>query len=130
VSTASILASLILDSLDDHGLSVLAHRLLPHLTQPAHLEAARARVAYTVPSLATELSVTQKTIRCAIARGELRAVKRGSRWIMSADAVQAWATASDARRRTSRVNGATTPKAAGPSLRSVLCTPESRGGPR
>jgi Helix-turn-helix domain len=40
----------------------------------------------TVASLPAELGVSQKTIRCAIARRELPAVKRGSRWIISADA--------------------------------------------
>jgi excisionase family DNA binding protein len=130
VSQSSILASLILDGLDDHGLAVLARRLLPHLTQSAAPEAARVHVAYTVASLAAELGVSQKTIRCAIARRELPAVKRGSRWIISADAVQAWATESDVRRRTARFCSATAPKAAGPSLRSVLSGGSSRGGAR
>ena len=94
-SPFSKLASLMLDGLDDHGLAVLARRLLPHLTQPAHQETARIHVAYTVASLAAELGVSHKAIRCAITRGELLAVKRGSRWIISADAVHTWATASD-----------------------------------
>jgi len=129
-SQASIVATLILDGLDDHRLAVLARRLVPHLMQSAAPEAARVHVAYTVASLAAELGVSQKTVRCAIARRELPAVKRGSRWIISADAVQAWPTASDVRRRTGRFCGATAPKAAGPSLRSVLCGGPGRGGAR
>jgi excisionase family DNA binding protein len=128
--SSAVLASLILDGLDDRGLAVLARRLLPHLREPAASHATPARVAYTVPSLAAELGVSPKTIRCSIARHELAAVKRGSRWIISADAVHAWATASDRRRWTGSACGATAPKVAGPSLRSVLCRGASRGGAR
>jgi excisionase family DNA binding protein len=124
-SSSALLASLILDGLDDHGLAALARRLLPHLRQPAEPEE-RSHVAYTVASLASELGVSQKAVRCAIARRELAAVKRGSRWIISADAVHAWATPSDQRHRANCVRGKTAPKAAGPSLRAVLC--EAVGG--
>jgi excisionase family DNA binding protein len=117
--SASMLASLILDGLDDHGLAALARRLVPHLRQPVEAEE-RGHIAYTVGSLAGELGVSQKAIRCAIARRELSAVKRGSRWIISGDAVRAWATASHERRRTSRDRGVVAPKAAGPSLRAVF----------
>jgi excisionase family DNA binding protein len=126
-SSSAVLASLILDGLDDHGLAALARRLLPHLKQPAEAEE-RSHVAYTVASLASELGVSQKAIRCAIARRELPAVKRGSRWIISADAVRAWATASDQRRGAACARGKAAPKAAGPSLRAVLC--EAVGGVR
>jgi excisionase family DNA binding protein len=128
-SASSLLASLILDGLDNRGLAVLARRLLPHLSQPADPDA-RGPVAYTVVSLAKELGVSQKTIRSAIARRELSAVKRGSRWIIATDAVQAWATASEDRRRKTHAHGSTTPKAAGPSLRAVLCEGASRRGAR
>jgi excisionase family DNA binding protein len=47
--------------------------------------------AYTVATLAATLDVTAKVIRKAIARGELPAVKRGRRWIISGDAVRTWA---------------------------------------
>jgi excisionase family DNA binding protein len=80
--------------------------------------------AYSVASLAAELGVSAKAVRCAITRRELRAVKRGSRWIISADAISEWAAASEAhdtaaRRRPAPLPPA--PKAAGPSPRSVLC---------
>jgi excisionase family DNA binding protein len=117
---SSSLASLILDALDDYGLATLARRLLPHLSQPADAEE-RGHVAYTVASLAADLGVSQKTIRCAIARRELSAVKRGSRWIISRDAVRAWATASHERRRTGNPRRVAAPTAAGPSLRAVFC---------
>jgi hypothetical protein len=83
-----------------------------------------------VASLAVELGVSQKAIRCAIGRRELNAVKRGSRWIISAEAVRDWAAASDERRRTGRARGAAAPRAAGPSLRAVLCEGLGMGGAR
>jgi excisionase family DNA binding protein len=114
------LAALLLDELDDDALRALARRLAPHLGQ---LEAPNqhARIAYTVRSLAAELGLSPKAVRCAIRRGELRAVKRGSRWIIASDAVADWATASEPRRARSGGCPASAPKAAGPSLRSVLC---------
>jgi excisionase family DNA binding protein len=129
-SPSSILMSLILHGLDDRELAVLARRLMPHLQYEGDPEPVRLHTAYTVSSLAAELGVSQKAIRCAIARRELAAVKRGARWIISAEAVRTWATASDARSRTSRPRTAAAPKAAGPSLRSVLCGAGSHGGAR
>jgi excisionase family DNA binding protein len=46
--------------------------------------------AYTPDSLAAAIGVSAKTIRNAIARGDLAAVKRGGRWLISVDAVDAW----------------------------------------
>jgi hypothetical protein len=114
------LAALLLDGLDEDALRSLAKRLAPHLSrlkdpnQPAH-------IAYTVDSLAAELGVSPKAIRCAIGRGELHAVKRGSRWIISSGAVAEWATAIEPRRARPHGGRGWAPKAAGPSLRSVLC---------
>lgn len=124
---AAALVSVILDGLSDSDLGVLARRLLPHLRQPTDLN---ERVsAYTVASLASELRVSQKTIRCAIGRRELAAVKRGARWLISADAVREWAASSEvSTRRRSRC--APAPKAAGQSLRSVLSAASSSGGRR
>ena len=50
----------------------------------------RGAPAYTVATLAAALEVTERVVRNAIARGELRAVKRGSRWYIASDAVEAW----------------------------------------
>lgn len=123
VNAAQALAALLLEGLDDHDLAVFARRLLPHL-QEGQLDRARAHSAYTVSSLAAELGVSAKAVRCAIARHELQAVKRGSRWIISADAVSEWATAPEAHPATARRRPAPlppAPKAAGPSLRFILC---------
>lgn len=122
-TAARALASLLLEGLSDQDLAVFAWRLLPHL-QEGPLDHARTRSAYTVASLAAELGVSTKAVRCAIARDELRAVKRGSRWIISAEAVSEWATAPEAEHGTARRRSAAippAPRAAGPSLRSVLC---------
>ena len=121
-TAAHALASLLLEGLSDQDLAVFARRLLPHL-RDGRLDHARAHSAYTVASLAAELGVSAKAIRCAIARHELQAVKRGSRWIISADAVSEWANAPEERDATShrrRPALPPAPKAAGPSLRSVL----------
>ncbi|MGH2946052.1 MAG: helix-turn-helix domain-containing protein [Solirubrobacteraceae bacterium] len=64
--------------------------------------------AYTVASLASTLNMSARAIRGAIARGELEAAKRGGRWIISTDAVRAWARADDgvpSDRRLGRSNG-------------------------
>jgi excisionase family DNA binding protein len=50
----------------------------------------RAVPAYTVATLAAALGVTERVVRNAIARGELHAVKRGARWLIATDAVDAW----------------------------------------
>ena len=133
-AAAQTLASLLLEGLTERDLAVFARRLLPHL-QEGLRDRAGAHSAYTVASLAAELGVSAKAVRCAIARHELQAVKRGSRWIISADAVSEWATAGEAhhatrRRRPSPLPAA--PRAAGPSLRSVLCgeSPPARHGVR
>jgi excisionase family DNA binding protein len=109
VIAAQMLASLLLDGLSDQDLAVFARRLLPHLEQEQQGRA-RAHSAYTVSSLAAELGVSAKAVRCAIARRELEAVKRGSRWIISADAVSEWATAP----------GGSMRRAAGALLRCLL----------
>jgi excisionase family DNA binding protein len=134
VTAAQTLASLLIEGLSDQDVAVLARRLLPHL-QERQMDRDGAHSAYTVASLAAELGVSAKAVRCAIARQELQAVKRGSRWIISADAVSEWATAPGAhhatgRRRTAQLPAA--PRAAGPSLRSVLCgeSPAARHGVR
>ena len=124
---STALASLLIGSLDDDALALLARRLRPHLDRPER--ATVSAVAYTVPSLAKELGVSPKTIRCAIARGELRAVKRGARWIISAQSVGEWATTQQRQRTTTRRCQSSAPRAAGPSLRSVFCgAPQGAAG--
>jgi len=124
-TAAQTLASLVLEGLSDQDLAGFARRLLPHL-QEGLRDRARAHIPPTRwrRSLRNLACRSAKAVRCAIARHELRAVKRGSRWIISAEAVSAWAAAPDAHRATARRRPASlapAPKAAGPSLRSVLC---------
>jgi excisionase family DNA binding protein len=128
-SPIAALASLILDGLSDRDLCVLARRLLPHLHQPAD-DDRFAPAAYTVASLAAELGISQKAIRCAISRHELVAVKRGARWLISADAVREWVSPAEQRGLRRGTRPAAAPRAAGPSLRSVLCAAASPGGRR
>ena len=49
---------------------------------------------YTVQSLAAALDRTPRSIRGAIERGELEAVKRGRGFVISAEAVSRWASPS------------------------------------
>lgn len=81
-----------------------------------------APLAYTVASLAKDLAVSTKTVRSAIHRGELGAVKRGSRWFISAEAVRAW-TGRECQptARLRRAEGVKHYRVVGPSLRAVLC---------
>lgn len=127
---SAVLASLILDGLDDQGLAVLARRLRPFLEQEGKPNTGTVPAAYTVATLAAELDMSAKAIRCAIARRELAAIKRGSRWIISPDAVHSWATAAERRCATRHPRRAAAPKLAGPSLRSALCGATSTGGAR
>ncbi|MHB8657306.1 MAG: helix-turn-helix domain-containing protein [Solirubrobacteraceae bacterium] len=127
-SPVAAFVSAIVDGLSDRDLGLLARRLLPHLREPTELN--EGHPAYTVASLAAELGVSQKTIRCAIARRELPAVKRGARWLICAESVREWATPSEARPKPRRTRGAAVPKAAGPSLRAVLRTAAGHGGRR
>lgn len=127
-SPIEALASLILNGLSDRDLDVLARRLVPRLHQPAE-KLGHERAAYTVASLAAELGISQKAIRCAIARHELVAVKRGARWLISADAVREWVTPAEQPRKRRGTRLAAAPRAAGPPLRSVLCA-ASPGGRR
>jgi len=91
-------------------MSDLTRALLDELARdPEAIERLRALVAptaarpsapaYTVAQLAAETGLSPKAVRGAIARGELEAVKRGTRWIVSADAVAAWATAPPSKSR-------------------------------
>jgi len=80
----SELAVALLRALDDDALDHLAERLAPRLA----IRADSSPAAYTVASLAAALDVTPKTVRGWIARGELRAAKRGGRWLIDRSAVE------------------------------------------
>ncbi len=58
------------------------------------MEISTERAVYTPQTLAAELGRTLRSIRGAIQRGELQAVKRGRGWVISADAVGRWAESS------------------------------------
>jgi excisionase family DNA binding protein len=84
---------------------------------PAH-----APAAYTVATLAHDLGVSTKTVRGAIHRGELDAVKSGSRWLISAEAVRAWTDGErKPKARLRRTENVKRSRVEGPSLRAVLC---------
>lgn len=80
------LAAAVLDALRDDPSALACLRELvgiePAPTTEAHW--------FTVRSLATELGVSEKVVRNAIARGELQAVKRGARWYIDRGAVERW----------------------------------------
>ncbi len=86
---ASALTALV-DALDDRALDMLADRLAPRLTSDGRSHA--RPVAYTVATLASEIGLSHRAVRGAVERGELAAVKRGGRWLVSAEAVAAWVT--------------------------------------
>ena len=48
------------------------------------------KLAYTIPQAAEACSVTENTIRTALADGSLRARKRGRTWIINRDALLEW----------------------------------------
>ena len=73
-------------------------RLLELLESQRPISRDTGSPVYTVASLAELLHVSPKVVRGAISRGELSAVKRGGRWIISADAVSRWAQLDDAAR--------------------------------
>lgn len=76
----------LLDQLDADDLERLAERLAPLLAGRQQ----QATAAYTTSSLAAELRRSERSIRAAIGRGELAAVKRGRGWLISAQAVADW----------------------------------------
>ena len=87
-------------------------------------------VVYSPATLAAELGRSPRSIRAAISRGELQAVKRGAGWVISAEAVAAWSRAdspvqtSAPRRRRARAGDRGDRFA-----NSVTKAPRSNGGP-
>ena len=96
-------------------------RLRSLLASEVDRQPADTASAYTVQSLAEELGRTPRSIRGAIERGELEAVKRGRGYVISAEAVSRWASApTEAAPRTSRRPRSTkTQAAAGPMRRAL-----------
>lgn len=86
-------------------MSDLARQLVEEISRdPAALARLRELVAetrpepvsakiYSVSTLAAELGRSERSVRAAIARGELQAVKRGRGWVISSEAVETWARA-------------------------------------
>lgn len=50
------------------------------------------RIAYTIDQAAEAVGIHRNTMRDAVSRGELRAVKRGRRWLISREALVRWVT--------------------------------------
>lgn len=84
----------LLDCSDPATLDRLADLLAPRLAERLADHDDTPRIGYTIASLAADLGASEKTIRGAIHRGELPAVRRGSRYLIAADAARAWITAS------------------------------------
>jgi len=85
----------LLECSDAATLDRLADLLAPRLAERLP-DREEARIGYTIASLAADLGVSAKTVRGAVHRGELPAVRRGSRYVIAADAAQAWIAASTA----------------------------------
>lgn len=62
------------------------------MLHPDVAEVPATRPAYTVRSLAVEVGRSERSIRGAIARGELQAVKRGRGYLIPPESVEAWTT--------------------------------------
>lgn len=90
----STLARALLAELDAETLDALADLLAPRLADRLGDHDDAPRIGYTIASLAADLGVSAKTVRGAVHRGELPAVRRGSRYVIAADAAQAWIAAS------------------------------------
>jgi excisionase family DNA binding protein len=112
----SDLARALVDELVDDPIALA--RLRELVAAPV-AEPATTAAAYTTATLAAELGRTPRSIRDAIRRGELQAVKRGQGYVISADAVASWAQAAQTNRRvvssTQRRRGA----GAGPMRRAL-----------
>jgi excisionase family DNA binding protein len=84
------LARALIAQLEPTDLALLAERLGPYLSPPAE---SRGVIAYSPATLAAELGRSERSVRAAISRGELQAVKRGRGWVISAEAVAEWSRA-------------------------------------
>jgi excisionase family DNA binding protein len=73
--------------------SPVALERLRELVADTSPPASASAPAFTPRTLALELGRTERSIRAAIARGELDAVKRGRGYVIGRDAVEAWTRA-------------------------------------
>lgn len=114
---SGMLRAVIADLKDDPvALAELRSLLGPEVDrQPA------SAAVYTVQSLADELGRTPRSIRGAIERGELEAVKRGRGYVISAEAVSRWASAPSGTpsRHARRPRASRTRAVAGPMRRAL-----------
>ncbi len=81
--------------LDDDALELLADLVARRLDGTGSVTSTTApgtATVYSVRTLASALDVSERTIRGAIHRGELRAEKRGRRYLIPSESVTAWAT--------------------------------------
>ncbi len=89
MSADSQIALALIAALDDQALDLLAELLTSRL---GGCEARDSQpVAYTVATLAGEIGLSERVIRAEIHRGALPAVKRGRSYVITRDAVEAWA---------------------------------------
>lgn len=86
-------------------------------------------IIYTTKTLAAEWGVTEETVRRAIRRGELVAERRGKAYVITREAVEEWASAGRAIRRSSSALVASV-DVAQPRVRSVMRWTPPRGGSR
>ncbi|HYB26653.1 MAG TPA: helix-turn-helix domain-containing protein [Solirubrobacteraceae bacterium] len=71
---------------------VAVEQLRTLLEIDSNQQRAQPAPAFTVRSLAEEIGRSERSVRDAITRGELKAVKRGRGYLIPATAVEAWAT--------------------------------------
>jgi hypothetical protein len=84
----SDLARVLVQELADDPVAL--ERLRELVATPAREPVALSAAAYTPATLAAEIGRTPRSIRAAITRGELAAVKRGRGWVIGVEAVAAW----------------------------------------
>lgn len=107
-------------TLSEDQLAAIAERIVTKLASGARPDGAQPP-AYTVATLAQALALSPRAIRGAIERGELAAIKRGGRWIITAQAVTAWAEPQH--RRTAATSASPRPRnrtATGATLADVV----------
>jgi excisionase family DNA binding protein len=122
VSAAPLARAIVTAIAEDPVALAQLRELLRNNTDHQEPQEQPRRAAYTVATLAAELNLSPKVVRAAIRRGELAGVKHGRRWIISCEAVTAWAApvAAPPRRTPMPSRSPRAPTAAGPSLRSVF----------